>query len=61
MDLQAAYMMRGKRDTLARLTVALCFAVAGALLIGSLVSPGKAHPRLQSGGGLPLSSMAAPL
>ena len=59
MDLQAAYMKQGKRDTLAKLTVALCFAVAGALLIGSLISPGKAHTKLLSGAALSMGSKTA--
>lgn len=49
MDLQAAQMMRGKRSMLSKVTVVVCFALACALLIGSLISPGRAFPKSQFG------------
>ena len=39
MDLQSALMARGRRGALPRLLTLLCFALACALLIGSLVAP----------------------
>lgn len=47
MDLQAAQAMRGKQGTLTRLTVSMCFAVACVLLIGSLITPSKAHSQFR--------------
>ena len=44
MDLQAAQMMRAKRSMVSRVTVLVCFSLACALLIGSLISPSRAHP-----------------
>lgn len=41
MDLQAAQMMKGRRATLTRIIVVVCFALAGVLMIGSLASPAK--------------------
>ena len=42
MDLQAAQLMKGKRSTLSKLTVIFCLTLTAVLLIGSLVSPGRA-------------------
>ncbi len=42
MDLQSALMARGRRGALPRLLTLLCFALACALLIGSLVAPVRA-------------------
>ena len=41
MDLEAVQMMSGKRWSMTRLAVVLCFALTCALLIGSLISPSK--------------------
>lgn len=43
MDLQAAQLMKEKRGWLSKLTVILCLVLTGALLIGSLISPGRAN------------------
>lgn len=45
MDLQAAQQFKEKRGILSRLTVAFCLVLTAALLIGSLVSPGRATPK----------------
>jgi hypothetical protein len=42
MDLQAFQLASGKRWSLAKLAVFLCFAAACALLIGSLLMPSRA-------------------
>jgi hypothetical protein len=42
MDLQSARMARGRRGVLPRLLTLVCFALACALLIGSLVAPVRA-------------------
>lgn len=49
MDLQAAHMMRGKRSLMSKATTGVCFALACALLIGSLVTSGKANPNFRPG------------
>ena len=43
MDLQAFQLVSGKRWSFARLAVFVCFVVACALLIGSLLMPNKAR------------------
>ncbi len=42
MDLQAAMIMKEKRNTLSKITVAFCLVLTAALLISSLVSPSRA-------------------
>jgi hypothetical protein len=43
MDLQAFQLVSGKRWSVARLAMFVCFMVACALLIGSLLLPNKAR------------------
>jgi hypothetical protein len=46
MDLQSAQLTRHKQSTLSRVTAILFFVLACALMVGSLISPGKASPSL---------------
>lgn len=46
MDLQAVNQTKDARGLLSKLTVAFCLILTAALLIGSLVSPGRASTRL---------------
>lgn len=48
MDLQAALSTQDKQASPSRLAVMVCFIIACGLLIGSLVSPSKAHPAVNS-------------
>ena len=45
MDLQATESMSGKRSPLTTLVTLFCFALACALMIGSLLMPGKLDHR----------------
>ena len=56
MDLQAAHMSQGRHGVLAKLTVLLCFGLACALLIGSLIAP--ATPPGAGSISQPLSSLS---
>jgi hypothetical protein len=44
MDLQALQLVSGKRWSFAKLAMFVCFVVACALLIGSLLMPSKIRP-----------------
>jgi hypothetical protein len=46
MDLQTSQLASGRRGSFVKLAVFLCFAVACALLIGSLVMPSKVKAAL---------------
>jgi hypothetical protein len=47
MDLEAAQNLRGKRGTLSKVIVVLCFTLTVALLASSLFSPGRAQSNLR--------------
>jgi hypothetical protein len=57
MDLQTAQTMTGRRLTMTKLATVFCFALACALMIGSLMSPGKSDRLSQPQS--PLSSNSA--
>lgn len=46
MDLQSSQLTRHKQSILSRVTAMLFFVLACALMVGSLISPGKASPGL---------------
>lgn len=60
MDLHAAHLMRTQQSALSRMSSLFCFSLACALMVGSLVSPGAADPKLHDAAKTAISSSPAP-